>query len=226
MEESMKSWCGAVIAAVAALVLAGCPPVGDTADQWTTLFSDDFNRADSTAVGNGWGQVPQGSLPPAASSISGGKLLLEGGWDTPNVSTPAAVVRTVSLAGDFRVTMAFGFPGDLTRLHLYATTSGMQYYAWGVMGGQVAVWKDSAVLPGGVAVSMDPCHSYTLEVLKEGSNLTAKLVDSTGGGSWTATASDASYQDFTALHLKGGECPYTAGTPVGVSVDDFVLQTE
>ncbi|OHD75214.1 MAG: hypothetical protein A2177_15855 [Spirochaetes bacterium RBG_13_68_11] len=45
---------------------------------WITVFSDDFNRADSLTVGNEWSTLAPSGSPPPSVSISGNALLMAG----------------------------------------------------------------------------------------------------------------------------------------------------
>ena len=191
---------------------------------WTTVFSDDFNRADSLTVGNGWGEVEPPGSPAPSASISGSVLLMVGG-DTGSVApnpTPAAVVRSQSLSGDFRVTFTFGFPGSLSWVNLYVTTSGMKWYAMGFQPGFLGIWKDNVALPGSVSPALVPARAYSLDVRREGADITVVLTDTTTSQQWVSAATDESYHDFTAVHLKAGY--YVTGA-TSVTIDNFVLQT-
>ena len=211
----------AIILAVLCVLLSSCELPGP----WVTVFSDDFNRADSDNVGNGWGELPPVGDPPQLEKISGSALQMTGGSSSPYY---AAITRTIYLEGDFRVTFDFSFPDPSapTRALLYVATADMDadsgWYALGFIPGSLGIWKAIEALPGGVNPSLDASHPFTLEILHAGAAFTVVLTDTATSDQWTATSMDDTWQKFTTIHLKAG---WYDSTAISVLIDDFVLQT-
>jgi hypothetical protein len=200
-----------------------CEPLAKP-DPWVTIFSDDFNRPDSDVVGNGWNEVDLGGIPPANASISGQALLMTGGNTTP---TYMALVRSGSIEGDFRIAFSFTFSDAvLARVLVSIATPDMDadsgWYAMGYLPDHLGAWNAQTALPGSVNAALDPSHSFSMEIRRDGEEITVVPTDTTVDAAWTAIANDSSYHDFNAIHLKAGD--YDTG-PVSVLVDDFAVQT-
>jgi len=91
---------------------------------WVTVFSDDFNRTNSDAVGNGWGEISPGGVPAGNAEISVETLLMMGG---NSLQKYMAIVRSQAISGDFRITFSLSFPDVPTFVYVYVTTAAMDY---------------------------------------------------------------------------------------------------
>jgi hypothetical protein len=193
---------------------------------WVTIFSDNFDRGNDQSVGGEWSEIYMGPSPEPSSSISDNRLLLTGGIVAAS-DYPAVVVKSIPLVGDFRVSFGLKFSSELTRIHLYVVTADMTadtgWYAIGAFPGQLGVWKGAAALTGSVAPTLDPAHSFTMEIRREEAKFFLVLTDTITNTQWAVTSADDEYHDITAIHLKGGY--REGGNANSVLVDDFVLQT-
>lgn len=202
---------------------AGEEPVPDTPG--VELFSDNFNRANSSSTGNGWTEMEPNS---SAAIISSNQLVLSGGWDGDE-PIAASVVRPLTYSGSFKITINFRMDAEssftptlLTGTNSYfffiSTLSGDTYFFINSMPPNVSMVLDSLTY----FTTYNSAHSYTAVITKIGSALTISITNKSTGITLTGSCSDSTYSSFTHFALTGGG--NVAGSAKSTYVDDVIIE--
>ncbi|OHD75215.1 MAG: hypothetical protein A2177_15860 [Spirochaetes bacterium RBG_13_68_11] len=107
-------------------------------------------------------------------------------------------------------------------MYLYVHDAAMHGYAMGFQPGSLGIWKDGLGLPGGVGLTLDSDHIFSIEIVREDAAITVVLTDTTTSGQWTATSTDDDYHDLSTMQFR---CGFYSAAATSTRIDDFVLQT-
>lgn len=196
---------------------------------WQQVFLDDFNRPDSTTVGNEWTQSTPSATPSAYGVVSNTLLFQRGGFAVWGLwrSTSAGYTRAVQcqlaqqLRGQLYVDVARRDSTDLNDL-----ANGYGYMIQVVNNGNITLRRaDNTGMSTSVGSASDvPVTAgtyYRLEHTQEG-QLT--FMSSQDGTTWTThvTATDTTYMTAVDTNTYGvGAILYTSTTYNTSALDDF-----
>lgn len=201
-------------------------PGGGTIVPGTALFSDDYNRVNSTSVGNGWTET---ELHSSTAAISSNQLVLSGGWygDEP---IAASVIIPLNYSGSFKITLDFRIdsktsftPTFLNGTNSYfffiSTVTGANYFFINSIPSSVSMLLDSKT----DFTTFNPMHDYTAVITKVGSTISLSITDKSSGITLTGTCSDGAYSSFTHFALTGGG--NVSGAVKSTYVDDVLIES-
>jgi hypothetical protein len=171
-------------------------------------FKDDFNRADSSAVNNGWleaeGFGDAGTLTDI--SILKNELILKGGLGGTNPKV-AILNRAVSFNANFTCTMRFKFSNDNANYTaLYLMTASTTFTA--ILNNNVlSIFNNNNTAQAVNIFHTFPGSTYYKFVLvRNGTTLTISILDDTTNAVWsTASLNDSQASGtITNINLDGG----------------------
>jgi hypothetical protein len=223
-EKCMKKY---LLMLICLTIIAGCDIQGKDKDKTSTptvLFSDNFNRTDSSTVGNDWTEI---AISGTATSIVSNELVLTGTWTTEPVA--AAVGRSLSIPGSFRVTINFTMEDNSSLtpqvmngsngyiLYMTSLSSGMFYIS--TAAGDAALMLATVVTP----YTFNVLHNYTVVWTKSGSTLSVTMTDNTAHTTVTKSGTSSTYSSFNLFDIVGGGA--TSGADKSTYVDDVTVES-
>jgi hypothetical protein len=176
-------------------------------------FSDDFNRADDADIGNGWTENTPANwaivsnkarLTPGATFFLSNFLRAPAGGDFRNGTVEAKFTMVASAIPQVHARFQ---QGDLSSILAY-WASGTLYVAYG--DGTI-----SAATLNSTAIALTNGTDYIIQLICDGTNHTAKILNGTTRAELASTAGTTSNQD-----VKGESC--ISGQSADIDYDDFV----
>ena len=247
IKKSVVSSAATAIAVMVGTLIGACAdPVqaveGAASPVYTTLFSDDFERADSDTLGADWSEIEFQGSPPNEVYLQSGKAVLLGGRYTAgssqtivpqayyfcNLTQPHARVtvdldQPLSTVIDLTIHVCFdhlvgsAVVGDQYSFQIYEDYGGnRESFMLGIVGPEAAVYQSNAF-------PLAPTDALSVIMEKDGTRLRLTLRNNATGVSFSVTA--AAIPEFTSSQsviLTGGRF---SGVRLATAVEAFRLET-
>jgi len=184
-------------------------------------FTDDFNRADSASVGNGWNELD--GLDGSAVTLTGNMARLTSGSN----GGASTMVYNAVFSGDCSIVMTVNFASPSSyRLQLVllpaVANPTTQNYVMLLFGGRAYIYKDYSVMASSDLLSgMTTGRDYLITFTKVSAILTIIAKDKASEAEVSASYTDsAPYNDFTGISLRNNMVNSET-----VTIDDFTIQS-
>jgi hypothetical protein len=187
----LKSFFLIAMAAVPALILAGCPAPAIA----PYSFTDTFDRPDAVAPGNGWSTYAAAGGSTALSNQS--VALYSAGISS------SGIYRTFdTFSGDFDIEVETIL--DSSTLQIWMQNGPSNLYMANFSATTIEIRKENAVLQN-AAVTATSGHLFLISFRKTAGTLYMRLVDIVNPGSPTQIqATETTYNSYMGLQLWGG----------------------
>jgi hypothetical protein len=179
----------------------------------TLPFSDDFNRPNSTIVGNSWmeyeGQGDSGKINDIC--ISNNELVLKGGYAGTTILSPF-LYNAVSFDNNFSCTMRFKFSQASASNLTLSMSTGSAFYSISVKNNELSIQDINSTSYNYYTFSDNTYYKFVFE--RKGTLLTLSIKNDTTGATLVTVGSSSSAEKITSINLIGGSFGATATSTI------------